>query len=314
MKTLHLDKNHPFLIETLEKNNFECHLDLTSSKERLKKIISNYEGLILRSRIQIDRNFIEKAKNLKFIARVGSGIEHIDIEYAQKKNIEILSSPEGNADSVGEHALGMLLNLFKNLNLSHNQIQQGNWPRKHFSNLELMGKVVGIIGYGYTGKAFAKRLKGFSTQVIFYDLVDKKSDSYAKKSSLEEIFKRADICSLHVSARKENKYLVNKNFIDQFKKPIYILNTARGECLHLRDLIDAMNKRKILGAGLDVLEYENNSFDCLINQNQEVMNFLKNSPKILLSPHVAGLTENSSLRLAKAIAQKILKFIKLTGI
>lgn len=306
MKVLHLDTNHPLLINQLTDLGFENVEDYSSSKETIEKSIHLYDGIIIRSRFSLDKSFLEKAKKLQFIGRVGAGLENIDCDFAKSKNIKLIAAPEGNRNAVGEHALGMLLSLFNKFIISDKEVKKGIWKREENRGIELDGKTVGIIGYGNMGKAFAKKLKGFDTSVIFHDLQDNLEDENAKQVSLEEIQKKADVLSLHVPETALTTGMVNHSFINQFKKSFWLINTARGKCVVTKDLVAALKSGKILGAGLDVLEYEKSSFEGLFKETiPEDFNYLINADNVLLTPHVAGWTIESKEKLAQAIVDKI---------
>lgn len=307
MKILHLDNNHPILLDQLAKAGFTNDEEYKASKIEVEKIISNYEGIVIRSRFKIDRQFIDAATNLKFIARVGAGLESIDIPYAQSKKIILISAPEGNRNAVGEHTLGMLLSLFNKLNKSDKEIRNGLWLREENRGLELDGKTVGIIGYGNMGKAFAKKLKGFDCTVICYDILEQVGDENAKQLSFEEFQKRVDVVSLHTPWTPLTNKMVNSEFIKQFSNPFWLLNTARGKSVVTSDLVSALKSGKILGAGLDVLEYEKSSFESLFSSEMPVaFKELLSMENVILSPHVAGWTVESKEKLALVIVDKII--------
>ena len=302
-KIIHLDENHELLKNELGKLGFKNYFDLISTKKEVEKKIWEFEGIILRSRIEIDKKFIDCCKNLKFIARVGSGLENIDTDYAKKKNIEIISAPEGNANAVGEHALGMLLSLLNKIIKSNNEIKNNIWVREQNRGIELDGKTIGIIGYGNTGKSLAKKLSGFNVRILCNDIIKEISDKYATQVSISEIMKSCDIISLHTNLNDSSFQLINKNFINNCKKPFFLINTSRGECIKTSDLVDGIKKGKILGACLDVIENESKSFENL-NTNSD-FEYLKKSEKVVLTPHVAGWSIESKLKLAKVILEKI---------
>ena len=309
MKILHLDTTHPFLEKELEKIGFDNHFDFDSSKSDLN--LYDYFGIIIRSRISIDKDFIDKCKNLKFIARIGSGIENIDVDYAKQKGIQIISTPEGNSNAVGEHALGMLLSLLNNINSSNNEVQKGIWNRESNRGIELKDKTVGLIGYGNTGKSFAKKLKGLDVNTIFYDIKKIKKDNYANPVSLNYLKDKSDIISLHTSITKESIGLIDKNFIESCTKPFWLINTSRGNCVIVDDLIKGLKSGKVLGAGLDVIAFEKKSFEKLsINENeQSSLNYLNNSSNVILTPHIAGWTHESKIGLVKVALEKIKNLI-----
>ena len=308
MKILHVDSNHPLLLEQLRALGFENDLDYTSSKSEIEARINRYDGLIIRSRFTIDQSFLEKAHQLKFIGRVGAGLENIDVDYAQKCGIKLISAPEGNRNAVGEHCLGMLLSLLNNLNRADNQVKRGLWLREANRGVELDGKTVGIIGYGNMGKAFSKKLRGFDVRILCYDIQPDVSDENATQVTLEALQAQADILSLHTPQTKLTHGMVNKSFIEQFKKPFWFLNTARGKSVVTEDLVEALKTGKILGAALDVLEYEKSSFEHLFNQPNEMpeaFKYLVNSNNVILTPHIAGWTVESNEKLAQTIVDKI---------
>ena len=309
MKILHLDTTHPFLEKELEKIGFDNHFDFDSSKSDLN--LYDYFGIIIRSRISIDKDFIDKCKNLKFIARIGSGTENIDVDYAKQKGIQIISTPEGNSNAVGEHALGMLLSLLNNINSSNNEVQKGIWNRESNRGIELKDKTVGLIGYGNTGKSFAKKLKGLDVNTIFYDIKKIKKDNYANPVSLNYLKDKSDIISLHTSITKESIDLIDKNFIESCAKPFWLINTSRGNCVIVDDLVKGLKSEKVLGVGLDVIAFEKKSFEKLsINENeQSSLNYLNNSSNVILTPHIAGWTHESKIGLVKVALEKIKNLI-----
>lgn len=309
MKILHLDNNHPILIEMLSKAGFENEENYQISKEETEKIIENYDGIVIRSRFKIDKKFLNVAKNLKFIARVGAGLESIDCNYAEKIGIELFSAPEGNRNAVAEHALGMLLSLFNNLNRADSEVKNGYWNRESNRGVELNGKTVGLIGYGNMGKSFAKKLYGFDCEVLCYDIKPNVEDKHAKQVSLEILQKNTDVLSLHTPWTPLTHRMINKEFINSFSKPFWLINTARGKSVVTADLVEALKFEKILGAGLDVLEFEKLSFESLFDSDSipaELEELFK-MDNVILSPHIAGWTVESKEKLAKVIAEKIIK-------
>lgn len=308
MKVLHIDKNHPILIESLAKAGFENEENYTASKAEIEEIIDQYDGIVIRSRFNIDKQFLDAAKNLKFIARVGAGLESIDIDYAEKLGVYLISAPEGNRNAVGEHALGMLLSLFNKLNTANRDVKSGLWNREANRGTELDGKTVGIIGYGNMGKAFAKKLRGFECEILCYDIKDNVGDENAKQVSLEELQQKADVLSLHTPWTPITDKMVNSQFINAFSKPFWLINTARGRSVVTTDLVSALQSGKVLGAGLDVLEFEKLSFESLFNS--EIPSELKELFKmdnVILTPHIAGWTVESKIKLSEVIVEKILK-------
>lgn len=305
MKIIHVDKNNPLLINNLEKQGHENIIAYKKTKSEILKIIHNYDGLIIRSRFTIDKPFLIKSKKLKFIARVGSGTENIDIDFAKSLKIKIISAPKGNSNAVGEHALGMLLSLLNNINIAEKNISNGKWQRKVFKGTELKSKVIGIIGFGNTGKSFAEKLKGFNSEIIYYDIKKIKSNDLFKQVELSELTKRSNIVSLHIPQTKFTIKMINKSFIKKMKKQFWIINTSRGKIIETKDLVWGLKNKKILGAALDVLEYEASSFEKLFIKKNKELDYLINSDKVILTPHIAGLSEESEKKLAKIISNKI---------
>lgn len=304
---LHIDENHPLLIQGLEALGYENHIAYDTPLEELLEVLPNYAGLVIRSRFPIDKNFMDRAPALKFIARVGAGLENIDIPYAQSKNIALIAAPEGNRNAVGEHTLGMLLALMNKLRQAHGSIQKGAWLREAHRGHELEGKTVGIIGYGNTGKSFAKKLQGFDVEVLCNDIKPQMGDQYATQVSLQELQDRAQIISLHIPQTKETQGMIDRDFIERVKHPFWFLNSARGKAVHTTDLVEGLQSNKILGAGLDVLEYESSSFHSIFGDKNrsQTLDYLLHSERVLLSPHVAGWTVESHVKLAQTIVEKI---------
>lgn len=320
MKILHIDSNHPLLLNQLNDLGYTNNEDYTGSKEAIESKISEYDGIIIRSRFSIDKQFLDAAKNLKFIGRVGAGLENIDCNYAEEKGIYLIAAPEGNRNAVGEHTLGMLLSLFNKLNKADKEVSQGKWLREANRGLELDGKTVGLIGYGNMGKAFAKKLRGFDVEVLCYDIKDNVGDENCKQVSLQILREKADVLSLHTPQTPLTLNMVNSEFISGFKKSFWLINTARGKSVVTKDLVEALDSGKILGAGLDVLEYEKSSFENLFKIEEpkfrwmrkgkksnlpEAFQYLINADNVLLTPHVAGWTIESNIKLSQTIVDKI---------
>jgi D-3-phosphoglycerate dehydrogenase len=313
MKILHLDSNHPLLINQLTDLGFQNEENYTSSKQEIEDKIHLYDGFIIRSRFSIDKAFLSKATNLQFIGRVGAGLENIDCDYAASKNIELIAAPEGNRNAVGEHSLAMLLSLFNKLNKADKEVRTGKWLREDNRGVELDGRTIGLIGYGNMGKSLAKKLRGFDVEVLCYDIKVGVSDENCKQVSLAEIQEKADVLSLHTPQTELTKNMVNTDFINSFKKNFWLINTARGTSVVTKDLVAALKSGKILGAGLDVLEYEKSSFENLFKKDvtstaaemPEAFKYLINAENVLLSPHVAGWTVESNEKLAQTIVDKI---------
>ena len=307
MKILHLDANHPLLIEQLNALGYTNHEDFTSSKTVIQQKINQYDGFIIRSRFSIDASFLDAATNLKFIGRVGAGLENIDCDYAESKGVTLIAAPEGNRNAVGEHSLAMLLSLFNKLNKADKEVREGKWLREDNRGLELDGKTVGLIGYGNMGKAFAKKLRGFDVTVLCYDLKPNMGDKNATQVSLTELQEKADVLSLHTPETASTIKMINSDLIKGFAKPFWLINTARGKSVVTSDLVSALKSGQILGAGLDVLEYEKSSFENLFSDNNmpEAFKYLIQSDQVILSPHVAGWTIESKEKLAQTIVDKI---------
>lgn len=307
MKILHIDSNHPLLIKQLNELGFINDEDYTSSKLDIEKKISEYDGIIIRSRFSIDKTFLNAANQLQFIGRVGAGLENIDYDYARSKGVFLISAPEGNRNAVGEHALGMLLSLFNNLNKADGEVRTGQWLREANRGVELDGKTVGLIGYGNMGKAFAKKLRGFDVEVLCYDIKANVGDENAKQVPLEILQQKADVLSLHTPQTPLTVHMVNSEFINKFQNPFWLINTARGKSVVTQDLVAALRSGKIKGAGLDVLEYEKSSFENLFTQDDmpSALRYLISADNVLLTPHIAGWTIESNIKLAQTIVAKI---------
>lgn len=306
-RILHIDGNHPLLKNQLEAAGFLNEDDFTSTKKGIEAKIADYDGIVIRSRFKIDKEFIDRAVNLKFIARVGAGLESIDCDYASAKGIALIAAPEGNRNAVAEHALGMILSLFNNLNRANTEVKSGKWLREPNRGHELDGKTVGIIGYGNMGKAFAKKLRGFEVNVLCHDILPNVGDANAKQVSLAELQAQCDVLSLHIPWTSETDKMFNSSFITAFAKPFWFINTARGRSVFTADLAQALKEKKILGAGLDVLEYEKLSFESFTDSEiPAAFQELIDADNVILSPHIAGWTFESHQKLAQTIVDKIL--------
>jgi D-3-phosphoglycerate dehydrogenase len=311
-RVLFIDSVHPLIREELAVHGFSCELFPDQGKEDLMKSVHHYFGIIIRSRINLDEEILSKATELRFIGRVGAGMENVDVKYATSRGVLCFNSPEGNRDAVGEHTTGMLLSLMNNLNRADRQVREGKWNREENRGTEIKGKTVGIIGYGNMGSAFAQRLRGFETTVISYDKYKKNySDGNTLETTLAGIFESADILSLHVPLTEETRFMCDQAFFERFKKNIWFINTSRGSVVHTGDLAEQIRSGKILGAALDVLEYEDSSFENLSGQFPDAFRFLLESDKVILTPHIAGWTVESNIKLAKVLVDKILKAFKL---
>lgn len=303
-----IDDSHKILIERLKDKGYIVDYRPNYTREDILANISCYDCLIVRSKIKIDKQIIDKGVNLKCIARSGAGMDSIDVDYAQKKNILCLNSPEGNRDAVGEHAVGLLLSLFNKINFADKEVRQGLWRREENRGVEIKGKTIGIIGYGNMGKAFSQRLQGFDCKVIAYDKYKKGfSNSFCQEVSLDDIFCESDVLSFHVPLTKETEYMFCDEFVSCFKKSFYLINTSRGKVVKLSSLIKAMKDDKVKGAGLDVLEYENFSNQMTDdNKANEELNTLFAMSNTVFTPHVAGWTKESYYKLALFLSDKII--------
>ncbi|WNM19778.1 2-hydroxyacid dehydrogenase [Flavobacterium capsici] len=312
IRILHLDSNHQLLWDQLEKAGFQNENDYNSTKEVIESKIHDYHGIVIRSRFKIDKAFLDKATNLQFIARVGAGLESIDCEYAQLKGVHLIAAPEGNRNAVGEHALGMLLSLMNKLNKADKMVRDGQWVREGNRGYELDRKTVGIIGYGNMGKAFAKKLRGFDVEVLCYDIQENVGDENAKQVSLNELQQKADVLSLHIPWTSETDKMISTKFINSFAKPFWFINTSRGKNVVTSDLVEALQSGKVLGAGLDVLEYEKLSFENLFldTEKPKALEYLLHAENVLLTPHIAGWTYESHEKLAQTIVDKIIRLYK----
>ena len=307
MRILHLDVNHPLIIKQFNVLGYINDEDYTSTKEEIEAKIHDYDGIIIRSRFTIDRHFLEKAKKLKFIGRLGAGLENIDTNYAKSNNIFLAAAPEGNRNAVGEHTLGMILSLFNKLNKADQEVRNGKWDREGNRGTELDGKIVGIIGYGNMGKAFAKKLRGFDVEVLCYDIKGGVGDENARQVGIIEFKQKCDIVSLHVPQTESTINMIHLDFINSFQKSFWLFNTARGKCVVTQDLVNTLQSGKLLGAGLDVLEYEKTSFENMFTDNElpDAFKYLIDAKNVLLTPHIAGWTIESKIKLAQTVVDKV---------
>jgi D-3-phosphoglycerate dehydrogenase / 2-oxoglutarate reductase len=309
---LFIDDAHPLLKEMLENSGFQTDIFPLISREEILKIIHKYTGIIIRSRIKLDKEILDRAICLRFIGRVGAGMESIDTDYADSKNIQCFNSPEGNRDAVGEHSLALLLSLFNRITIADRQIRQGIRLREENRGVEIKNKTIAIIGYGNMGSAFAQRLSGFNCNVIAYDKYKKGySNNFVWETTMDDIFENADVVSFHVPLTEETHYLLNESYINNFKKNIWVINTSRGPVIKTEALVAALENGKVCGAGLDVIEYENISFEKLDTKDiPETYTRLLKSDKVILTPHVAGWTVESKIKLAQVLADKIVIWAK----
>ncbi len=310
-KILCIDSNHSILHETLISAGFGCDLFWDKTKEELISLMPNYEAVVIRSKFKITKEIIDTCPKLTCIGRVGAGMENIDIDYAQSKGITCVHAPEGNRDAVAEHALGMLLMLLNRLKIADTEVRQGIWKRAENRGFEIKDKTIGVIGYGNMGSEFVKRLHGFGCKILVFDKYKQRfgTDTIIE-STLETIHQEADIISLHTPLTEETTHLINDDFINSFRKNIYIINTARGNCLNTEDLVTHLKSGKVKGACLDVLEYESTSFENMdLRKMPEPVQYLMQSDNVILTPHIAGWTHESNYKMGKIIAEKIIKVL-----
>ena len=304
MKSLIVDEMHESMLTMLSELGVDVDYRPDATREEIKSIISQYQGLVVRSKTFIDEEILIGANQLKFVARAGAGVDNIDEAAMQRYGVQLFNAPEGNRDAVAEQAVGMLLSLMHNIVKADREVRKAVWDREGNRGYELGGKTVGILGYGFMGQAFAQRLKGFGCRVLAYDKFKKDySDQFCTESSMEQIFREADILSLHVPLTDETSRLVDDDYITRFKKPVFLLNTSRGKVLVLRDLMAHIRSGKVLGAGLDVLENEH--IHDMSQEEKEVFQELVQLEKVVLTPHVAGWTYESYEKINRVLVEKI---------
>lgn len=310
MNVLFLDEVHEVLADRLTQAGFKCTFAYNESIEQCKKLVEKVDGIVIRSRFRMDADFLDHAKNLKFIARSGAGMENIDEAYCEERNIRLFNAPEGNRNAVGEHALGMLLSLFNKLPKGDHEIRSGKWNREGNRGIELDGKSVGLIGYGNNGSAFAKKLRGFDVKVFAYDKYKEGfHNEFVRESSMNDIFLNADVLSLHIPQTNQTIGLIDDEFIDSMQNPFYLINLSRGKIVKTDALVKGLQSGKIRGACLDVLEYEKASFESFFEQElPPAFKYLLESDKVLLSPHVGGWTTESYFKLSDVLADKVLSW------
>ena len=308
-KVIIIDSVHSILAEKLEKAGYQCDWKTDLTREEILPLLKDYEGAVIRSKFKFDVEVFEASPNLKWIARSGAGMENIDQKEAEKRGVKCFNSPEGNRDAVAEHALGMILSLFNHLKRSDTEVRDGQWNREKNRGLELKGKTIGILGYGYMGEAMSKRLQGFGVKVIAYDKYKSNySNEFVEEVSLETLFQETDILSIHLPLTEETTFMINESFINLFEKDIYLINTARGKNVETQALVSALKNGKVKGACLDVLEYEKLSFEGLkADELPQAFQYLRQAENVVLTPHVAGWTQESYIKLSEVLAEKILK-------
>ncbi|GHE60346.1 NAD(P)-dependent oxidoreductase [Roseivirga thermotolerans] len=309
-KCLIIDDMHESIVPLLEEIGIEPHYAPKISRSEILDCIGQFEGVLVRSKTTIDKEFIDKATKLEFIGRAGAGLDKIDVAYVEARNIEILNAPEGNRDALAEHAMGMLLNLLNKINAADREVRNWVWDREGNRGVELSDKTVGIVGYGYMGQAFVQRLRAFDCRILVYDKFKKGfGTKKVEEVSLEKLFQKTDILSLHVPLTEETRGWMNKTFFESFRKPVYLLNTARGEIVPIADLLSLLDSGKILGAALDVLEKE--KFEALTSEEKQRFENLFARKNVVLSPHVAGWTFASYKRINEVLVSKIAGYYRI---
>ena len=304
LKVLIIDRMHESLLPLLQEIGLEADYQPQITPGRVKEIIPQYHGVIVRSKMEITEEIIKKTPNLKFIARAGSGIDNITFPLDKYPNVHVVNAPEGNRDAVAEHTVGLILTLFNKINTSHDQVKQKLWDREGNRGIEIKGKTIGIVGFGNMGSALANLLQSFQCQIIAYDKY--KTDlgcNYVRPVSLDELFYETDILSLHVPLTSETNHLVDHQFINSFRKSIFLINTARGMIVPNRVLVDNLRSGKLSGAGLDVLEKE--KLQLLDETEEKLFNELIGFPNVVITPHVAGWSHESYQRINEVLVEKI---------
>ncbi|MGL4599700.1 MAG: 2-hydroxyacid dehydrogenase [Bacteroidia bacterium] len=306
-RILFLDSNHPVMMEQLQQAGFVCEACYDLPKNEVEKILPAYHAVVIRSRFKLDATFIDAGTALRCIARAGAGMENIDVAYAESKGISCVHAPEGNRDAVGEQAVGMLLALMNNLCRADREVRNGIWIREGNRGYELGGKTVGVIGYGNMGSAFVQRLRGFGVRVLVYDKYKKDfGTNGVEEATLADLFREADVLSIHVPLTDETAYMIDDAFLNRFEKPIWLINTSRGKVLNTADLVNHLERGTVRGACLDVLEYEKISFEAIdATQLPQPFQYLIKSDRVMLSPHIAGWTFESHEKIGKVLAEKI---------
>ena len=307
MRILFIDTVHEHLASHLTRMDFECVDGTKWTRAEILSAADSFDGAVIRSRIKLDKEFLDAAKNLRFIARAGAGMENIDVDYAKMLGIECFNAPEGNRDAVAEHAIGMLLSLFNHINTSDIEVRKGLWLREENRGVELLGRTVGIIGYGNTGQALAKRIAGFGVLTYAYDKHKKGfADSLVIETNMESIYQEAEVISLHVPLTEETSHMINDEFFSKLNYPIFLINTSRGKVVDTEALVRAIESGKVLGACLDVLEYEKFNFEQIESQAiPAALQYLIDSPRVILTPHIAGWTNESNAKMAHVLGEKI---------
>ncbi|MCS6795520.1 MAG: NAD(P)-binding domain-containing protein [Raineya sp.] len=307
MKFLIVDDLHPYLLDIFEQKNITYAYEPTIAPQEIAERLQDFEAIIIRSKIHLTKEILSLNPQLQLIARAGSGLDNIDVAFAKQQNVHLINAPEANCDAVAEHCLGMLFSLMNKIHIANSQVKQKIWRREANRGSELQGKTIGVVGYGHTGKAFAKRLQGLGVKVLCYDRNPEKADNFAEMTTLAHIQQEADVISLHVSLNEDSRKMFNQSFVEACRKPFWLLNTARGEVADLEAVVKGLENGKILGAGLDVLE--NEKLDTLSEKQEIIFQKLVKMPNVILTPHVAGWTQESYLKISQVLAEKILKYL-----
>lgn len=305
LKVLIVDETHSLLMNRLTEKGFVCHYQPQITYQQVLDCIENYDGMIVRTKFRVEKELFDKATNLKFIGRAGAGMDNIDVDYAELKKVELFNAPEGNSNAVGEHALGMLLAIMNKFEKGDKEVRNEVWDREGNRGWELDGLTVGIVGYGYMGPAFAKKLKGFDVEVLVYDKYKTGfGNEWVREVTEQELFEKADVLSLHIPLTAETKFMVDEHYFNKFKKPIWFVNTARGEIVSIPGLLKALDSRKVKGAALDVLQKE--KFP-LAENDRVWFNDLSKRSNVLLTPHVGGWSVESYRKISETLADKIIE-------
>jgi D-3-phosphoglycerate dehydrogenase / 2-oxoglutarate reductase len=304
MPILIVDDMHPSLFEMLKQQGITYRYEPRFRRLEILDEIDDYEGLIIRSKTPVDAELLQRAPRLRFVARAGAGLDLIDLEEAEKRNVAVFAANEGNRDAVAEHSVGMLLGLFANINKADREVRQGIWDREGNRGIELMGKTVGILGYGFNGSATAQRLSGFGCKVLAYDKYrDHYGDDFAQEATMQQIFDEADVVSIHIPLSDETRQLVNADFIRCFAKPFTLINIARGEIVSLSAVVEALDNGHLRGVCLDVLE--NEKLDKLTEKQRAAFDYLRKSDRAILTPHIAGWTQESYVKINEVLIKQI---------
>jgi D-3-phosphoglycerate dehydrogenase len=304
MQVIIVDDVHPILINGLKEDNFIVDYLPGASENEILSIIQNYEGIVVRSKLKLGEQVLSKGSKLKWIARAGSGMDNVDVEFATRNNIICLNAAEANADSVGEHTVGMLLSLMHKLNQADLQVRASIWDREGNRGVEISSKTIGIVGFGHTGKSVAKKLSGFGCKILVYDkYLENYGTGNAQQSEMDQIFEECDIITFHVPLTKETKGMVDNIYLNRFKKSIYLLNLSRGKVIRTKDLVKCMESGKVLGVALDVLE--NEKIGKLSEDEKEWFEYLIHSKRTLLAPHVGGWSIESYQKISESLLLKI---------